>query len=73
MYYNTYKLSYMPDEKTDLQQDNKDNNGLQLDPEMEDMRNTSSEPNKENQQIAMNAGSEQNDNKANSSRVRSNN
>jgi len=63
----------MPDEKTDLQQGNKDNNGLQLDPEMEDMRNTSSEPNKENQQIAMNAGSEQNDNKANSSRVRSNN
>ena len=63
----------MPDEKTDLQQGNKDNNGLQLDPEMEDMRNTSSEPNKENQQIALNAGSEQNDNKANSSRVRSNN
>ena len=63
----------MPDEKTDLQQENKDNNGLQLDPEMEDMRNTSSEPNKENQQIALNAGSEQNDNKANSSRVRSNN
>jgi hypothetical protein len=40
---------------------------------MEDMRHSSFEPNKENQQVALNAGSEQNENKANSSRTRSNN
>ena len=63
----------MPDNKTDTQQDNKTDSGLKLDPELEDMRNTSSEPNKENQQVALGAGSELNDSKANSSRARSNN
>ena len=62
-------------EKTDSQQDqdNKTTTGLSLDPEMEDMRSTSAEPNKESQQVALNADSEQNDNNANSSRTRSNN
>ncbi len=65
----------MPIEKTDSQQDqdNKTTTGLSLDPEMEDMRSTSAEPNKEIQQVALNADSEQNDNNANSSRTRSNN
>jgi hypothetical protein len=63
----------MPEERANVPEEKPLNGELQLDPEMEDMRNTSSEPAKENQQVAQGAGSELNDNKANSSRVRSNN
>lgn len=73
----------MPNEKTDPQNiaaenanlppDNAEKSGLQLDPEMPDIGSTSSQPTRENMQTQLGAGSELNDSKANSSRVRSNN